>query len=140
MRRYLTLFLFFLCLTTGGCAATKPLPNLIYLRPIYPIDSYPTSAETFGVKAAVYPFAPGRDVYADPRKPAESNGGLSLNVLEAGVMPIRLILLNDSDGEILFDPDQIRGMAGDAAYRTYSPQEYEIDGSCAHFVLNTIII
>lgn len=112
-----------LLLVTIGCATSKPLPNLIYPRPIYPIRSYPMSAEASGFRAAVYPFAPGRDVYADPRKPTELNSGLTLNVLEAGVMPVRLILLNESDEEILFDPDQIRGMAGEVAYRIYSPQE-----------------
>lgn len=115
--------LFFLASSLWGCVSVKPIPNLIYPRPIYPISRYPMASESAGVKAAIYPFAPGRDVYTDPAKPAERDGGLSLNVLDAGVMPVRLILLNEGEEEILFDPDQIRGMVGEVAFRTYSPQE-----------------
>ncbi|HZR45145.1 MAG TPA: hypothetical protein VFA47_00465 [Candidatus Manganitrophaceae bacterium] len=112
-----------LFLGVTGCAATKPLPGLIYPKSIYPIASYPNSAESSGLKAAVYPFAPGRDIYANPKEPEKQNGSLSLNVLDAGVMPVRLIVLNDGDAEILFDPDQIRGISGEMIYRPYTAEE-----------------
>lgn len=113
----------FFLIVVNGCAATKPLPNLIYPKSIYPISSYPDSAESSGLKAAIYPFAPGRDVYANPKEPEKHNGSFSLNVLDAGVMPVRLILLNEGEDDILFDPDQIRGVVGEVVYRPYSSEE-----------------
>lgn len=123
MRPYRKIWFLIGCVFLAGCGGSKPLPNLIYPRPIYPIGSYPGSVESSGIKAAIYPFAPDRDVYADPGKPEKTNGALPLNVLDAGVMPVRLILLNEGEKEIVFDPEQVRGMAGNVAYRTYTPQE-----------------
>ena len=105
-----------------GCA-TKPLPNIIYPRAIYPMDHYPMAADVRGLKVAAVRFAPGRDIYADPRKPIDQQASLVLNVLEAGLLPIRLIVSNQTGDEVLLDPDQIIAISDSASYRTYSPQE-----------------
>ncbi len=107
---------------TFGCAS-KPLPNIIYPKAIYPIGHYPMSAQSEGLTIAAVPFASGRDIYADPVKQVEKQVGLVLNVLEAGVLPIRLIIWNHTKGELLIDPDQIIGIADNVSYRTYLPQE-----------------
>jgi hypothetical protein len=109
-------------LLTAGCATSRPLPKVIYPKAVYPVDHYPMSAESGGLHVAAVPFAPGRDVYADPAKAAgePANG---LNVIEAGVLPIRLIVINGTDDEIVLDPDQIIGVADSVFYRAYSPQE-----------------
>ncbi len=105
-----------------GCAA-QPLPAIVYPRVIYPASHYPVSAEASGVKIAAVPFAPGRDVYADPAAPSVARADLPLNVLDAAVLPIRLIVWNDSSEEIVFDPNQIAGLAGAASYYPYPPQD-----------------
>ncbi|MBI3597488.1 MAG: hypothetical protein HY203_10075 [Nitrospirae bacterium] len=109
-------------LFTTGCA-TKPLPKIIYPRAIYPMNHYPMSAESSGLKVAAVPFSPGRDVYADPAQPINEQTSLPLNVLEAGVLPVRLVVLNETEDEIVLDPDQITGMADSTSYRIYSSQE-----------------
>jgi hypothetical protein len=114
----LGLFLFLIL----GCA-TKPLPKIIYPRAIYPMNHYPMSAESQGLKAAAVPFAPGRDVYADPGQPTNEKTRQPLNVIEAGVLPIRLIVQNETDHEIILDPDQILGVSESISYRPYIPQE-----------------
>ncbi len=111
-----------LLLLTFGCA-TKPLPKIIYPKTVYPIDHYPLWAESDGLKIAAVLFAPGRDVYTDPAKPANTQTSQPLNVLEAGVLPIRLIVSNQTAHEIVLDPDQIMGVAGTVSYRTYTPQD-----------------
>ncbi len=108
---------------TFGCATTKPLPRIIYPKAIYPISQYPIEAESEGLKIAAIPFGPGRDIYADPSKPLGEQTQLPLNVLEAGVWPVRLFILNETGDEIVIDPDQIIGMAESVAYRTYTPHE-----------------
>lgn len=113
---------FLMGLLAFGCAA-KPLPNIIYPKAIYPIDHYPMSVASEGLTVAAVPFDLGRDIYADPAHQVKKQGGLPLNVLEAGVLPVRLIVWNHSQGELLIDPDQIIGIAGNVSYRTYSPQE-----------------
>lgn len=113
-------FLFFLI---AGCAS-RPLPTIIYPKAIYPTDHYPMAADSEGLKVAAIPFAPGRDIYADPAKATdEKQANPPLNVLEAGVLLIRVIVLNETKDEIIVDPDQIIGVAGAVSYRTYSPQD-----------------
>jgi hypothetical protein len=109
-------------LLTFGCATSRPLPKIIYPKAVYPVDHYPMSAESGGLKIVAVPFAAGRDVYADPAK-AVGEQADGLNVIEAGVLPIRLIVINTTDNEIALDPDQITGVADSVIYRTYSPQE-----------------
>lgn len=107
----------FLLLLTFGCAA-KPLPKIIYPKAVYPMSHYPVSAESEGLAVAAVPFAPGRDIYGDPSKPADEQAKPSLNVLDAGIWPVRLIVLNETGDEITIDPSQIIGMAGPVSYRT----------------------
>ncbi len=111
-----------LLLLVFGCA-TKPLPNIIYPKTVYPIDHYPLWAESDGLKIAAVLFAPGGDIYADPAKPTNTQINQPLNVLEAGVLPIRLIVSNQTAHEIILDPDQTMGIAGTVSYRTYTPQD-----------------
>jgi hypothetical protein len=66
---------------------------------------------------------PGRDVYGDPRRPAEPDATPALNVLNAGVLPVRVIVWNDSGEDLVLDPDQIMGQAGDVRYRLYPPED-----------------
>jgi hypothetical protein len=113
---------FLLGLVALGCAS-RPLPKIIYPKAIYPVGHYPMSAQSEGLTIAAVPFSPGRDIYADPAKQAEKQGGLALNVLEAGILPVRLIIWNQTQGELLIDPDQIVGIADDVSYRTYLSQE-----------------
>lgn len=123
MHNRLLIFLTVLLFLMFGCA-TKPLPTIIYPKAIYPTDHYPMAAESGGLKVSAIPFAPGRDIYADPAKTInEKQANSPLNVLEAGVLFIRLIVLNETKDEIILDPDQIIGIAGTVSYRTYSPQD-----------------
>jgi len=117
------LFLWIPLLFVIGCATSRPLPKIIYPKAVYPMDHYLMSVESGGLKVAAVPFAPGRDVYTDPAKAAGEPTQGSLNVLEAGVLPIRLIIINETDDEIAFDPDQIVGVSDSVLYRIYSPQE-----------------
>jgi hypothetical protein len=105
-----------------GCAS-KPLPTIIYPKAIYPISHYPMSTASGGLKVAAVPFTPGRDVYAEPTTVIDQKVSPPLNVLEAGVLLIRLIVLNETRDEIILDPEQIIGTAGSVSYRTYSPQD-----------------
>lgn len=123
MKQYGWGVLCLLFLLTFGCATSRPLPKVVYPRTIYPLNHYPMSAESNGLKIAAVAFAPGRDLYADPAKQSEEGGGLPLNVLEAGILPVRLIVLNMTEDEILLDPDQITGISGETIHRTYLPQE-----------------
>jgi hypothetical protein len=110
-----------LCSITG--CATKPLPTMTYPKTIYPASRYPFSSESNGLSVAAVPFTPERNMYADPGQPPDKQTGLALNVAEAGVLPVRLIIRNQTKSEILIDPDQIVGMSGPVAYRAYAPQE-----------------
>jgi len=110
------------CVLIVGCA-TKPLPNIIYPKAIYSMSQYPINTELEGLALVAVPFALGRDIYADPAKPTDTQTSLPLNVLEAGLLPIRLIVSNQTGVEIILDPDQIIGIADAVSYRTYSPQE-----------------
>ncbi len=116
---FLTVLLFLIF----GCA-TKPLPTIIYPKAIYPMDHYPMAAKSEGLKVTAIAIAPGRDIYADPAKTTdEKQANPSLNVLEAGVLLIRLVVLNETKDEIILDPEQIIGIADTVSYRTYSPQD-----------------
>jgi hypothetical protein len=111
--------LFFLAL---GCAA-RSLPSLVYPRAISPIEQYPVSAEWDGLKLAAARFAPARDVDSDPTQPADTRSRVPLNPMEAGVLPLRLVISNQTGHEVVLDPDQIVAIAGSASYRAYAPQE-----------------
>lgn len=111
-----------LCLAAVGCVAA-PLPQVVYVSAIYPQSRYPTSAEAEGIAVAVVPFAPGRDVYGDPTLPERGRDPRSLNVLDAGMLPVRVIVWNNSREEIVLDPEQIMGLADGVAYRPHSPSD-----------------
>jgi len=106
-----------------ACASPANLPNIVYPRAIYPLESYPTRSESTGFKAAAIMFKPGKNIYSDPSTPDPEVIVSSLNVLAAGLLPIRVILSNESADEILIDPEQIFGMAGTVIYQSYSSQE-----------------
>ena len=123
MHNRLLIFFTVLLFLTFGCA-TRPMPTIIYPKAIYPTGHYPMAAESNGLKVSAIPFTPGRDIYADPAKTInDKQENPSLNALEAGILLIRLIVLNETTDEIILDPDQIVGTAGPVSYRTYSPQE-----------------
>jgi hypothetical protein len=46
-----------------------------------------------------------------------------MNVLNAGVLPVRLIVWNNSSGELVLDPAEIMGRADDVSYRPYPPED-----------------
>lgn len=105
-----------------GCAS-RPLPPVVSLRAIYPPQDYALSAAADGITVAAVPFAPGRDVYGDPRRPVDAAPATGLNVLNAGVLPVRLIVWNPTGEEIVLDPEQITGRADGVAYRLYAPED-----------------
>lgn len=106
----------------SGCA-TKPLSKAIYPRAVYPFDRYPMFTESDGISGAAIPFTLGIDVYADPGKPVSEKSPPPLNVLDAGILPLRLLILNNTGSEILLDPEQIEGIAGATLYKSYTAQE-----------------
>ncbi len=102
------------CLATFiGCATYQPVKPRVILHPM----EYENSVNTEGISVAAIPFNPQRSMYADPRdtnprKPA-------YNLLEAGVCPVRLVFLNESNQPYFVDPAQIT--CGDIGGRTYQP-------------------
>lgn len=121
MRRFSWMIVLLFPLTIG--CASRPLPVVAYPRAIYPINHYPISAKSGGLSIAAIPFAAGRDVYADPEKSDNPRVKPPIDVLQAGVLPVRLILSNQTGHEIALEPDQILGAAGEVVYRPYTPQE-----------------
>lgn len=106
-----------------GCSV-KELPNIVYPKTIYPISYYPTGATSGGFKVAVVPFEAGKNIYDDPKKPVDKGGkDPVIDVLDAGIFPIRLIVVNHTQSEVILDPEQITGYAGALSYRVYSTQE-----------------
>jgi hypothetical protein len=120
--KWVSALLYAVLFSSFGCATT-PLPKIIYPKAIYPMNRYPISVESGGLKIAAVPFGPGRDIYADPSQPLREQAQPPLNVLDAGVWPVRLIILNETGDEILIDPNQIIGVTESVSYRTYTPQE-----------------
>lgn len=106
-----------------GCKI-KELPSIIYPKTVYPISYYPINTTSEDLKVAVVPFEAGKNLYDDPKRAAvEGDKEEAIDVLEAGIFPIRLILENHTPSEIVIDPEQITGYAGNLSYRGYSPQE-----------------
>ncbi len=132
-----------LSLFAAGCATKSRVVDYGYRHShtIYPLPAYPINTTAIGIKAAAVPYAPGRDVYGDPRAlpvampPKSDNGNhgggqngeqtsakKGLNVLETGVWPVRLIIDYTGSGELLIDPEQIVAVAGDVRYPAFAPQ------------------
>ncbi len=121
-----------------GCSAQPPLSDIVYARDkaIYPLDHYTPHKTVDNISVAMVPYAPGHNIYADPQPPpqpsveieadtetrtdSDTHNGHGLNVLEAGVQPLRLIVLQQGNGEILLDPEHITGVAGNIRYQTYT--------------------
>lgn len=116
-------------LLAAGCASAQksPPPPLIYSVAMYPVTDYPIHTETEGIQMAVTAWAPGRDLYADPKGPLVStltpDATPGLNVLEAGVLPLRVIIQNQSRSIVVIDPSQSALVSGRVAYRPHTAQE-----------------
>ena len=109
---------------SGGCSSQPPLSDIVYARSkaIYPLDHYAIYTAVDGINVAVVPYAPGHNIYADPHLPPQprTDNGNGLNVLDAGVQPLRLIISYQGSGEILLDPEHITGTSGDVRYQTHT--------------------
>lgn len=121
-----------------GCSTQPPLSDIVYARDkaIYPLEHYTPHKTIDNISVAMVPYAPGHNIYADPQLPQQpphveieaetetddtnNNKRNGLNVLEAGVQPLRLIVLQQGSGEILLDPEHITGVAGNIRYQTYT--------------------
>jgi hypothetical protein len=104
----------------GSCA--RKLPPLIFPQSLYPAESYPIHTSMAGLVVGAVPYVPGVGMNIDPKHPATTPDDAPLNLLEAGVLPIRLILTNRRDGEIVIDPTQFFCLNGDTPYKSYPPQ------------------
>ncbi len=104
-----------------GCGG-KQLPPLIFPQSLYPAESYPVHVSTDGVVVAAIPYVPGVGMNIDPKQPAAAPDDVPLNLLQAGVFPIRLIFTNRRNGEVVIDPSQFFCLSGDTPYKSYPPQ------------------
>ncbi len=104
-----------------GCSSQPPLLDIAYARnqAIYPPDRYTIHKTMDNINVAVVLYAPGHDIYADPQQPQTKNSH-AVNVLDAGVQPVRLIVSYQGSGEILLDPEYITGVSNDVRYQTYN--------------------
>jgi hypothetical protein len=102
--------------------ANKKLPPLIFPQSLYPAETYPIHTSAEGVVVAAVPYVPGVGMNIDPKHPVVTPDDVPLNVLEAGVLPIRLIFTNRRDGELMIDPTQIFCLNGDTPYKSYPAQ------------------
>ena len=109
-------------LTIGFLGCTKTLPPLIFPQSLYPADNYPIHVKSAGLLMAVIPYVPGVGMNVDPRRPAPQPDEVPLNVLQAGVFPIRVILTNRGDGELAIEPSQFFCLSSETPYKSYPPQ------------------
>ena len=116
--------LLFILLLILSCAPAKPpLPPVIYPKAVYPVLQYPFSTSLEGLEIAAIPFASGQDVFADPSDTTDQQAETRLNVLDAGIQPIRLIIWNNSPDNITIFTGQIFGISESTFYFTYSPKD-----------------
>ncbi|MBI3621757.1 MAG: hypothetical protein HY208_06170 [Nitrospirae bacterium] len=110
-------------LTAGflGCA-NKPLPPLVFPQSLYPAEAYPINTSTAGLVMAVVPYVPGVGMNIDPKQPVHAPDDVPLDVLQAGVFPMRIILSNRGDGELVVEPSQFFCLSGTTPYKSYPPQ------------------
>jgi len=106
----------------GSCA--KKLPPLIFPQSLYPAESYPIHTGAAGFVIGAVPYVPGVGMNIDPKQPqpTTSPDDVPLNLLDAGVLPIRIILTNRRDGEIVIDPSQFFCLSDTTPYKSYPPQ------------------
>ena len=121
-------YLLMIALLVGvGCAPTKPkakpLPPAIYPAIVYPISHYPFSTNVDGLEIAAIPYVPGKNVFANPSDTTSGVTDTVLNIIDAGVQPIRLIIWNKSSDIIVIDPSQIFGLSNSANYFPYPPED-----------------
>jgi len=109
-------------LTISFLGCTKTLPPLIFPQSLYPADNYPIHVRSAGLLMAVIPYVPGVGMNIDPRRPIPEPDEVPLNVLEAGVFPIRVILTNRGDGELAVEPSQFFCLSSDTPYKSYQAQ------------------
>jgi hypothetical protein len=109
-----------LLIIAGSCA--RKLPPLIFPQSLYPAESYPIHTSVAGFVVGAVPYVPGVGMNIDPKQPTNAPDDVPLNLLEAGVLPIRLILTNRRDGEIMIDPSQFFCLNGNTPYKSYPPQ------------------
>jgi hypothetical protein len=105
----------------GSCA--RKLPPLIFPKTLYPAESYAMHTSLGGAVVAVVPYMPGQSLYADPREPSTAQENTPLDLVDAGVLPIRVIVTNRSDGELVIDPSQFFCLNGETPYKSYPPHE-----------------
>ena len=121
-------YLLMIALLVGvGCAPTTPkatpLPPAIYPAIVYPISHYPFSTNVDGLEIAAIPYVPGKNVFANPSDTTSGVTDTVLNIIDAGVQPIRLIIWNKSSDIIVIDPSQIFGLSNSANYFPYPPED-----------------
>lgn len=106
-----------------SCAGKK-LPPLIFPQSLYQADNYPIHVRSAGLLMAVIPYVPGVGMNVDPKRPPPTVdvNEVPLNLLQAGVMPIRVILTNRGDGELAIDPSQFFCLSSETPYKSYPPQ------------------
>jgi hypothetical protein len=105
-----------------AASCTKKLPPIIFPQSLYPAETYPSHTEIAGLVMAVIPYVPGVGMNIDPKRPLPEPDEVPLNVLEAGVLPIRVILTNHGDGELVVNPSQFLCLSSSAPYKSYPPQ------------------
>jgi hypothetical protein len=71
---------------------------------------------------AVVPYVPGVGMNIDPKQPIEAPDDVPLDVLQAGVFPMRIILSNRGNGELVVEPSQFFCLGGTTPYKSYPPQ------------------
>lgn len=102
MIKTISIFVSCLYLTTIlSCAGIQAPKPKVVLNPA----QYPNSKAVEGVTVAVLPFDPNRDLYANPNEPNPRKP--DFNWFKAGVCVTRIIIANDSSGQVMVDPTQI---------------------------------
>ncbi len=112
-------------LTSTGCAPapSKSLPRAIFPKAAYPIHQYPFSINVEGIEVAAVPYAPGKNIFANPNDSTDGQTYTILNIVDTGVQPVRLIIWNKSRDIVSISPSQIFGLADSAAYFLYPPAD-----------------
>lgn len=112
------LSLAFCLVTFVGCATYQPIKPRVMLHPM----AYQNSVNFEGMSIAAIPFNPQRSMYANPKDPNPSKP--TYNLLEAGVCPVRLLFLNESDRAYFIDPGQITcSDTGGTIYQPFNESE-----------------
>lgn len=118
-----SLILIFLAMVIGCAPTPKSLPPAISPKAVYPILEYPFFKNVDGLEIAAVPYTPGQSIFANPSDTAGGQVDTILNILDAGVQPIRLIIWNKSQDVFTISPDQIFGVADSAVYFLYPPED-----------------